>query len=293
MQRYFYCIGISVNQVLQEQIKDCFEFKQINFSKKGDFTGAIRILLFSLGIKKSSILIYNTSIFNLLLLFILKFRRNKVLFHLHDPIPHSGILNPIIFIVNFLLVLLSDDVSVFSQKLNDQVNQYYFTNKCHIVKHGMVKFNYSKQFFDDKKIVVGFFGRNMPYKNYDKFLNFIESRPDLSFLTVGQGYPSVSYKNHELISGVVDKNTYYSLMFDVDYVFFSHSQISYSGVLSDLSSLNKTVIFDELNYSKIRYNRKHISTNKNLIKQTNSVKFTKIGWDEFRRDVLQIIEKKL
>lgn len=292
MSNQFECLGIAVNPVLQDQIKDFLKPSSIHFSNKKDYKKSLSILYYSLFFKSDYVLVYNSSIFNILLLLILKLRRKKIIFQLHDPLPHSGILNPIVFFVNFILVLLSNDIIVFSDKLKNQVKKYYFTQNCYTVSHGSVRFTYNKNNLDSKRIVVGFFGRNMPYKNYREFVSLIESRSDVFFITVGQGYPKINFNNHKLFSGVIERDLYYSLMSDVDYVFFSHTKISYSGILNDIISLNKVVLVNEKNYSNIDYEMKHNIKNKNLVKNPSELALVTNGWDQYKYEIEQIIEKK-
>lgn len=292
MSNQFECLGIAVNPVLQDQIKGFLKPSSIHFSNKKDFKKSLNVLYYALFFKSNYVLVYNSSIFNILLVLILKLRRKKIIFQLHDPLPHSGILNPLVFFVNFILVLLSNDIIVFSDKLKNQVKKYYFTQNCYIVSHGSVRFNYNKNDFDSKQIVVGFFGRNMPYKNYQKFISFIESRPDVFFITVGQGYPKINFNNHKLFSGVIERDLYFSLMADVDYVFFSHKKISYSGILNDIISLNKVVLVNEENNHNIDYDMKHNIKNKNLVKHPYDLDLVSNGWDKYKHEIEQIINNK-
>tara|TARA_B100000963_G_scaffold31041_2_gene23001 strand:+ start:1799 stop:2677 length:879 start_codon:yes stop_codon:yes gene_type:complete len=285
----FFSLGIGVNPVLQDQIRDVLNFKFIKHSNKWDVKKSFVVLMYSLKLKHKNFLIYNTSILNILLCIILKIRLKKVIFHLHDPIPHSGILNPIIFLINYSLVFLSDDVCVFSEKLKLQVQKIYFKKKCHIVTHGSLRFNFINKFLNEKRVVVGFFGRNMPYKNYQKFVDFVKSNPNIFFVTVGQGYPKINLKNHKLFSGVIEKDLYFSLMASVDYVFFSHSQISYSGILNDVEALNKSLLVDEKNYTILNYKKKYDFNKVSLIKQRHDLNNVLNGWDQYKHEVLQII----
>tara|TARA_B100001939_G_scaffold69603_2_gene58040 strand:- start:9193 stop:10071 length:879 start_codon:yes stop_codon:yes gene_type:complete len=292
MNNQIECLGIAVNPILQDQIKCFLKSSSIHFSNKKDFKKSINVLLYALKVKSNYILVYNSSALNILLVLILWFRRKKIIFQLHDPIPHSGVINPLVFIVNFVIVLFANDITVFSEKLKKQVKKYYLSKNCHVVSHGSVIFNYNKNELDDKRIVVGFFGRNMPYKNYQKFINFIKSRPDVYFITVGQGYPKINFSNHKLFSGVIERDLYFSLMVDVDYVFFSHKKISYSGVLNDIISLKKIVLVDEQITPKIDYKMKHNFKNKKLVKHPHDLDFSQEGWNKYYYEIEEIIKNK-
>lgn len=249
--------GIAVNPVLKRHMEMTFPKESIRTSDKKDFKRGLKILFESILIKRKTVLIYNSSVANIVLVLILKINMNKVLFHLHDPIPHSGILNPIVFISNFLITSLASVVLVFSKKLKEQTKRYYFKKSLHIVEHGMNQFNYIKTGLKKEvKTVIGFFGRNMPYKNYDSFLKVVQSYPKYQFVTVGLGYPDSKYNNLKVYSGYINDDNYYSMMLDVDYLFFSHSKISYSGVLSDAVNLGKTIIVTNETMHKVSYARK-------------------------------------
>lgn len=291
MDKSFACIGIAVNPVLQDQIRDFLNPNFLKYSNKWDLKKSFKVLLYSLKLKSKNVLIYNTSVLNILLSIILKIRSKKIIFHLHDPIPHSGIFNPIIFLINYILVFLSDDVCVFSEKLKLQVHKIYFKKNCHIVTHGSLRFNYVNKFSNEKRVVVGFFGRNMPYKNYEKFVDFVKSKPHIFFITVGQGYPKIDFINHKLFSGVIEKDLYFSLMASVDYIFFSHSQISYSGVLNDIEVLNKSLLVDKKNYSTIDYRNKYDFKTEILIKQGDNLNKGSKGWDKYKYEIFKIIKK--
>lgn len=276
-------MGFWMNPVLKEHMIKAFPKNRSYLFEKKERGNIYFFKCFFL-FKDQIILIYNTSIINLLTILILKLRGNKVIFHLHDPIPHSGLFNPIIYLVNFLIVRLSSDVLVFSKKLKEQTKKYYLKTPK-IVTHGMPEFNYKKTTFkDSKKIIIGFFGRNMPYKNYNRFLNFVSKNPEFQFITVGAGYPESEYKNLKVYSGYINIADYYSLMLDTDYIFFSHSKISYSGVLSDCLSLKKRVIFDSDVFEEITYPFNY-STKSLLTKsEKNSVNCTQ-GWSKYNYEI--------
>ena len=232
--------GIAVNPVLKRHMEMTFPKESIRTSDKKDFKRGLKILFESILIKRKTVLIYNSSVANIVLVLILKINMNKVLFHLHDPIPHSGILNPIVFISNFLITSLASVVLVFSEKLKEQTKRYYFKKSLHVVDHGMNEFNYIKTGVKKEvKTVIGFFGRNMPYKNYDSFLKAVQSYPKYQFVTVGLGYPDSKYNNLKLYSGYINDDNYYSMMLDVDYLFFSHSSYTVRSGWNNAASRNK------------------------------------------------------
>lgn len=240
-------VGISLNPVLFDHIKEIFKQfnkKNLIYSMKSDSLNNHLIKIVDCGkIKKSNIFIYNTSVYNALLIFILKLRINKIFFHLHDPIPHSGILNPIIFLVNQLMVLLSDRVLVFSNRLKHQTEKYYFPKRVHVVQHGGPKFEYKKTEISDKlEITIGLVGRYMPYKGFKRFKEISIKYPKHHFYCIGDGYPPFKSHNLSYYKGYIEENRYYSLLTDLDYIFFGHKDVSFSGVLNDCVFLNKRLI---------------------------------------------------
>lgn len=283
-------LGTFINPILFQQMSQVFDSKNIYCHKKKD---SIKIL-FSiihkmLKIKNEKILIYNTSIANIFILFILRINRNKIYFHLHDPIPHSGLLNPIILVVNWILVFLSDEILVFSEKLKNQTRLFYSkSKKINLVVHGTTSFKYEKC-LKSTKVIIGFFGRNMPYKKYNKFISFMNNHPELEFITVGFNYPKVSNSNHELFDGVIDNNKYYSLMTDVDYLFFSHSEISFSGVLNDAISFSKSIIIEnKFFYKNLNYNNKFLAQKISKFEKKVQDNHKTYGWGEYRSLISKI-----
>lgn len=287
-------VGSYINAILYKQMSQVFKFDDMYCHKKDDSFGLlINLFLKILKIKNEKVLIYNTSVINILIIFILKLNRNKVYFHLHDPIPHSGLFNPIIFVANWILVFFSDQIFVFSEKLQKQTKHCYSeTKKIHLVSHGTNPFNY-KKYLNSKKVIIGFFGRNMPYKNYSKFVSFMNKHTDLEFLTVGLNYPKLENSNHELVEGVIDNDKYYSLMKDVDYLFFSHLEISFSGVLNDAIAFSKSIILDdELLFKNLNYKKKYLSKNiTNFNKKINAEDMV-LGWGSYKKFV-QVLAKNL
>ena len=95
--------GIAINPVLKTHMEMTFPIENIKTSAKSALKAGLQILMDSTKIRNKTVLIYNSSIANIFLALILRLNGNRVLFHLHDPIPHSGILNPIVFFQTLLL----------------------------------------------------------------------------------------------------------------------------------------------------------------------------------------------
>lgn len=281
--------GIAINPVLKTHMEMTFPIENIKTSAKGALKAGLQILMDSTKIKNKTVLIYNLSIANIFLALILRLNGNRVLFHLHDPIPHSGILNPIVFFSNFIIVSISNVVLVFSKNLKEQTKKFYFKKSIHIVSHGINGFNYHEtDLKKQNKTVIGFFGRNMPYKNYESFLDAVKNYPDYQFITVGSGYPSSKFINLKIFSGYINNDIYYSLMKDVDYLFFSHSKISYSGVLSDAINLGKSIIVSNKAHSKVPYTKK-TQIMSNLPKVKNENRMTTNSWHVYKSSLNSIL----
>ena len=143
------------------------------------------------------------------------------------------------------MVACSDRIYVYSETVKSQVELLYAHNNIEVVQHGFKGFKYRRTDIADKdEVVIGFFGRNMPHKNFDMFLEFIRKHHVLG-LAVGEGYDVLD----DLLTvegGYINDERFYSLMTDVDYVCIPYSEITYSGVLHDALNLNKTVIGSEL-----------------------------------------------
>tara|TARA_Y200000002_G_scaffold382683_1_gene400734 strand:- start:1780 stop:2667 length:888 start_codon:yes stop_codon:yes gene_type:complete len=287
-------VGISVNPALLEQIN---EINSDNFSenttkKHSSLIDNAQCLLRSLSTKEKNVFFYNTSIYNLILALIFKFKRKHIIFHLHDPVPHSGILNPFIFIINFLMTYLSNKVLVFSEKLKKQVHNFYFKKNVFIVSHGFNRFIYKPTIISENiKLTIGIIGRNMPYKGFDEFLLFSKNNLEISFYCIGKGYPKVDLENLTYFDGYIERNKYYSLIQDLDFVYFSHKNISYSGVLNDCKVLKKRVMVESYNLIKLKdFNLKLYSASNVKNYKKSKIKNFEIdfGWNDYRETLLKL-----
>lgn len=288
-------VGVSLNPALFDHIKEIFKHftkKNLIYSMKSDSFKNHLIKIEDCGkIKKSNVFIYNTSVYNALLIFILKLRNNKIFFHLHDPIPHSGILNPFIFLVNQLMVLLSYRVLVFSNRLKCQTEKYYFPKQVHVVQHGRPKFEYKKtEILDKPEITIGLVGRYMPYKDFKRFKEISIKYPKYHFYCIGDGYPQ--FKSHNLTyhKGYIEENRYYSLLTDLDYIFFGHKEVSYSGVLNDCVFLNKRLISTKESLKFLTPHDLSVkSISEALNKQDKYIPSKNFGWENYANFLKEIL----
>ena len=152
--------------------------------------------------KNTTIFIYNISPTNLLSSIVSKLYSCKIIYHLHDPRPHSGALNPLIYLLQFIQITLADTILIYDEALINDTKRFYWTrNKSfHIVKHGLPNFSYVTSGISKDKTSYGFFGRNMPYKNVEKFINLSEKNPksncgNLKILYAEINYDFLKFKN--------------------------------------------------------------------------------------------------
>ena len=239
-------LGHKVNPVLREHILRIASMPsdvvEIGNTKK-HFYGMIK----RLPTFRGDILVYNTSITNLILVLLLRLLgKTTITFHLHDPLPHSGWKNPIIFLVNLTIVKLSHNVGVFSNYLAAQTERYYGRTP-YVLSHGFNDFDLLDYDYSNR---LGIFGRNMPYKNFKTILRLFQNE---DLVVVGKGYGDINdYDNIKYYDGFVPNDEYYSIMCSVKAVIVLHKKVSYSGVISDAMKLRKYIIGNSLVEEHIR-----------------------------------------
>ena len=193
-----YILAYTINIILSQHVKvinsniNFILFQTLKKSKRDYLLDIFRLSFLQ---KKADIFIYNTSLANLIVSLHSKlFHSSKIYFHLHDPKPHSGLLNIFIYILQFIQVSISDTIFVFDNDLVNDIKKYYFDSKKRIIvfKHGHPSFIKINTDINFNKINCGFFGRNMPYKNLNKFLYLVNRYPDIDFHILGTGY---NFKN--------------------------------------------------------------------------------------------------
>lgn len=277
---------VEINKSLNSTIYGSIRRGTLNF-----FFDIFKISFF----KNTTIFIYNISPANLLSSMISKFFSCKIIYHLHDPRPHSGLLNPLIYILQFIQIILSDTIFVYNKALIVDTNRFYWAqNKSfHIVKHGVPQFNYVNTNMPKGKTKYGFFGRNMPYKNVDEFINLANKNLDSYFYILGEGYDKIFCKspNVKIINGYIDNDQYYSTMLDVNYVVIPYRDISFSGVISDAIALDKQMIVSEK--VKKLYSNSKMTLIDEFIPQnsfSSSKVSKKIGWTEYASSIIKILK---
>ena len=245
-------------------------------------------------VKSQHILVYNTSPTNFLTSFISKFFGSKIIFHIHDPKPHSGKLNFVIWIIQVFQILISEQILVFDQRLIEDVKKYYpFTRKKHCLRvtHGTPEFNLITTMLDKQKINFGFFGRNMPYKNVFEFIHLSKKFPQCNFSIYGAGYDNQKQQKNLFINNeYISNNEYYSAMVEMDYVVVPYTNISYSGVISDALSLNKKIITSNFVEKKLaNHNFINIKNFNFPKKQTQSTISKNYGWRKYAKELNHIL----
>ena len=245
------------------------------------------------------LLVYNTSPKNILVSFLQKLNGKKILFQLHDPKPHSGALNPIIYILNFIQLLISNKILVFNKNLISQTKSLYpfvDLSKIHVTSHGLPKFSYEKQTNDLNEIKIGFFGRLMPYKNFKSFLKFSKKYPQHQYFIIGDGYEGYINEINDLnliyINGFIDNDRYYSYMLEMDYIFAVYKDVSYSGIVNDAICLKKKIIVSD-EVQRLFNNNNCILFSENLILEKSDVNPFELnfknGWNEYSSKIIEII----
>ena len=171
-------------------------------------------------LNSETIFVYNTSPRNLLVIVLGKLRNKKIIFHLHDPIPHSGILNPVLFVLNWLCFKFSNQVIVFDANLLFDMKFYgnskTLKEKVRVSTHGMPTFQKLPVQWNSSRKIIGFFGRQMPYKNIESFFDLVRRNIAYDYLLVGEGYEVPddieNRENFKYYSGYIGNDQYYTLM---------------------------------------------------------------------------------
>ena len=147
-----YILSYTINIILLQHVKDInsnINFILFQTLKKSNTDYLLDIFKVSFLKEKADIFIYNISIANLLVSLHSKlFHSSKIYFHLHDPKPHSGLLNIFIYIIQFIQVSISDAILVFDNELVNDVKKYYFNSNKRVIvlKHGSPFFIKSSNF---------------------------------------------------------------------------------------------------------------------------------------------------
>ena len=113
---------------------------------------------------KRIIFIYNISPKNLLYSIYYKLIGYDLYYHLHDPIPHHGWKRSLVFIFQFIQVMMVDKLILFSPTLSVLVDRYYLCKgKIIIANHGYSSFLHTKE-TTGKTFHYGWFGTHASYK---------------------------------------------------------------------------------------------------------------------------------
>jgi len=242
-------IYYSINKVLLGHLKSInydSELGSFGSIRKNNFDYIKDILKFK-SHQNKFLFIYNTSPANLLTSIFSWLKGSKTIFHLHDPKPHSGLLNPVIYTIQFFQLFFSDHIILFHTQLIKTTHRYYpfFPKKKMLIfPHGEPKFKLIKIDLNNDNINFGFFGRNMPYKNVNEFVYLSNKFPANSFHIFGTGYSNLTNlnSNTRILDKFIDNDEYYSFMSKVDYVVLPYKDVSFSGIINDAISLQKKMI---------------------------------------------------
>lgn len=204
---------------------------------------------------KRTIFIYNISPQNLLYSIYYKLIGYDLYYHLHDPIPHYGWKRGLVFIFQFIQVMMVDKLILFSPTLADLVDRYYLYNgKIVIANHGYSSFLYTKA-KTGKNVHYGWFGTYASYKYEITIKQCFEILGDKSMIFVGQGYPDISIG--EVYSKYLSDFDYYKLMNAVTSIVVVYKDVSFSGVIHDGVGLGKSFVANEICKQYILQNYPH------------------------------------
>lgn len=291
-------IGFSNNLVLNEHLnKISKHFKTAPIGNVRTSTIMyLTDLLKARAFYKKKLFIYNTSPTNLLTTILSKLFFSKVIFHLHDPKPHSGAFNPIIYLTQMIQLIFSDYVVVFDNKLvNDTLSYYPLIPKktIKVFNHGLPTFKIIPTTINPSKVNFGFFGRNMPYKGLNEFIKLAKNTPKSLFYVCGSGYESEAENNNLdnliFINRYIENNEYYSILRQMDYVVVPYKNISYSGVIIDCISLGKEILVSQevsnaFNYPNMTLISELNSPSKQPLKNSKS-----LGWNSYAKSLKTLI----
>ena len=283
-----YILSYSINKILLQHVEEINS--DLNFAlrvsiKKSNLDYIVDLFKVNFILERSTIFIYNISPANIVVSFFSKlFFNSKIIFHLHDPIPHSGMLNFFIFILQYVQVFLANTIFIYDNELKKDIKKYYFTKnkKIKILPHGKPVFQKENTSVNLSEINCGFFGRNMPYKNLDVYLEIVRKNPNVKFYIFGEGYDFVNiYQNLTILNRFIENNNYYSLMMDMDFIIIPYKDISFSGIISDSIALDKKIVVSDFVYCKY-FNSNFIKI-KDFIPQKNIANNLRQsqGWSDY------------
>lgn len=196
-------------------------------------------------VEEKIIFIYNISILNILIGLLQKLNGQYLVYHIHDPVPHTGWKKVPTYCLQWVLILISNKIVVFSTPLAKKTASIYKT-KVDIITapHG-----YSETVSEIKEVKkeynYGWFGTYAPYKynsEIEEIIRFMGN--EYSYLFVGKGYPK-SLRG-SIYSGYIPEKKYYFLMASTKCLVVDYKDISFSGVIHDGVGLNKDFLANEL-----------------------------------------------
>ena len=144
---------------------------------------------------------------------------------------------------------------------------------------------------DKKKFNFGFFGRNMGYKNVNRFVQLSKKFPEAEFHILGSGYEKINnnLKNLKITNNYINNDLYYSAMRDMDYIVLPYTEISFSGVLSDCYALNKKMLVSKHVLEK--YPSKQASLIGDFVPKKQTLKNTKNMYNDGWKAYAYVLQK--
>lgn len=237
---------------------------------------------------KRTTFIYNISPKNLVWSLFYKIIGYDLYYHLHDPIPHHGWKRYLVFVFQFIQVVMVDKLIVFSPTLLDLVNRYYVCfGKKTIAKHGHSLSLNIKEMIEES-FDYGWFGTHASYKYEHSIKKCCSILGDKKMVFVGQGYPDIT--EGEVFSKYLSDSDYYKLMNSVTSLVVVYKDVSFSGVIHDGVGLSKRFVANEICKQYILQNYSHyfvedckdglyfLSCNKSLLD-------LELGWSHYVKKV--------
>lgn len=208
---------------------------------------------------------YNISPLNIVLMVYYLISGYKVIYHLHDPVPHKGWKFLPTYILQLAAVFIATKIVVFSSELAQKTKKHYLkTGEILIASHGYSK-NLINSNINSKRTHYdfGFFGTHNPYK-FDRSLKGLIYKLSSkgNVLLIGKNYPNFNLA--KVFSGYMDEKKYYNYMNNTKCIVCIYRDVSFSGVIHDAVALGKQLLVNETCKNYINRNYKEYKPITNL-----------------------------
>lgn len=195
---------------------------------------------------KKTVFVYNISPKNLFYIIISRLYDERVIYHLHDPLPHKGYKRIPTFILQYFACLFASKVVVFSESLRSEFRRLYrLKTSCVVSLHGYPNELLVARQNKSEDYAFGWFGTFANYKfdrSFESCIELVKGKGDL--LAVGRGYPDAT--GIDTFSGHMPNKEYYNLMAATRVIMVFYKDISYSGVIHDAVALGKHFLANDV-----------------------------------------------